>query len=134
MNIKKINRYCQLFDKKYSVNKGGCGYLAKFIADKLLERQVEYKIGVQGTCSIGSNDFLKRKMCKGDCSMCCWVDNYHVFIDTEMGSINKAKNKSVLFFTETNKNVDEIIKAMKWREDFNPKNNIFIFKKINKII
>lgn len=132
--VHKINKLCRDLDTTFNINKGGCCYLAYLIATLLEEKQIPYKIAIQGECAIARSDCeLKSKLCKDDCSKCCWVNNYHILLKANGEYINKIKNHDVLFTKYGNSNdIFEIYKIFKaqWKERYDANNN----EKVRSII
>lgn len=46
--IRRINNLCVYLDNKYSINRGGCCYVASVIAQKLSELEIEYTVLFDG--------------------------------------------------------------------------------------
>ena len=125
IEINKINQLCKKLDNTYSINQGGCCYLSYLIANVLENKRIPYKIAIQGECTIkDAEKTLKSKLCKSNCSKCCWVNNYHFLLKTKNGYINKLPSHDVLYIGKSNANeIFEIYKNTKWKENYSIKNN-----------
>ena len=46
--VNKLNKLCEKLNEDYSINCGGCCFVASVIAKKLVENHIKYEVGIDG--------------------------------------------------------------------------------------
>lgn len=114
---KRLNKLCIKLDKKYSVNEGGCCFVALTIAKELEKLKIKYSLKVANHSQIKKKDFPNNLIKRNTC--------YHYYLHVNYyEDINSDLNKySATFKNINSKSLKYIYEHGWWNDIYNTSNN-----------
>ena len=124
----KLNRLLKELDEKYSINNGGCAFIASVLTEKFEKEGKDYQVCCNiGKCRLDTNEDekIKRLVCiKGrlkniDCRLYCgWWTPIHFFVISEGIDYNKWNAIKYEVLNLKPKDLLNIYNNGRWNEKF----------------
>lgn len=130
--VNSINRLCEFLDYEYSINNGGCCYVASILAINLERLKIPYSLVVYDSCgkdfaSINREVSTKIKNRQSSRSVTgLWTCNHYCLYIPGIGEINSMEDfgyNRYIIRPVSSSNIKWIYKTGSWNDHYDPSDN-----------